>query len=49
MSPASAIYWDLPDPKGRPLAEVRATRHEIARRVDLLVDELNTRDSADAG
>jgi arsenate reductase len=32
--------WDLPDPKGRPLAEVRATRDEIARRVAALVDEL---------
>ena len=32
---------DLPDPKGRPLAEVRATRDEIARRVDGLVAELD--------
>jgi arsenate reductase len=33
------IDWDLPDPKGRPLAEVRATREEIASRVsDLLVE-----------
>ena len=31
---------DLPDPKGRPLAEVRATRDEIARRVEALVNEL---------
>jgi arsenate reductase len=31
--------WDLADPKGRPLAEVRATRDEIATRVsDLLVE-----------
>jgi len=31
------IDWELPDPKGRALAEVRATRDEIARRVkDLL-------------
>jgi len=36
------LDWDLPDPKGRPLAEVRAVRDEIARRVDRLVDELNT-------
>jgi arsenate reductase (thioredoxin) len=36
------IDWDLPDPKGRPLAEVRSTRDEIARRVDLLVNELNS-------
>jgi arsenate reductase (thioredoxin) len=27
------IDWDLPDPKGRPLDEVRATRDDIARRV----------------
>ena len=35
------IDWDLPDPKGRPLAEVRATRDEIARRVRALRDELD--------
>jgi protein-tyrosine-phosphatase len=34
------IDWDLPDPKGRPLEEVRATRDEIARRVQELVPEL---------
>ena len=33
--------WDLADPKGRPLDEVRATRDEIARRVDLLARELD--------
>src|SRR5919112_780959 len=31
------IDWELPDPKGRPLKEVRATRDEIARRVQALV------------
>jgi arsenate reductase len=31
------IDWDLPDPKGRPLQEVRATRDEIARRVQELL------------
>jgi arsenate reductase (thioredoxin) len=36
------VDWDLPDPKGRPLAEVRATRDEIARRTQALVDELET-------
>ena len=36
------VDWDLPDPKGRPLAEVRATREEIARRTQALVDELET-------
>jgi arsenate reductase (thioredoxin) len=34
------LDWDLPDPKGRPLAEVRATREEIARRVEELFGEL---------
>jgi arsenate reductase len=35
------IDWDLQDPKGRPLDEVRATRDDIARRVDALVAELD--------
>jgi arsenate reductase (thioredoxin) len=34
------IDWDLPDPKGRPLAEVRATRDEVERRVESLLQEL---------
>ena len=34
------VDWDLPDPKGRPLDEVRATRDEIARRVAELAAEL---------
>jgi arsenate reductase (thioredoxin) len=34
------LDWDLPDPKGRPLEEVRATRDEIERRVEGLVAEL---------
>jgi protein-tyrosine-phosphatase len=34
------VDWNLPDPKGRPIAEVRATRDEIARRVDELLVEL---------
>jgi arsenate reductase (thioredoxin) len=29
--------WGLPDPKGRPLAEVRAIRDEIERRIEELV------------
>jgi len=37
------LEWDLPDPKGRPLAEVRATRDEIGRRVRELLDELERR------
>jgi arsenate reductase len=35
------VDWDLADPKGRPLAEVRATRDEIAERVKALVAELD--------
>jgi arsenate reductase (thioredoxin) len=35
------IDWELPDPKGRPLDEVRATRDDIAARVQTLVDELD--------
>jgi arsenate reductase (thioredoxin) len=35
------IDWDLEDPKGRPLDEVRATRDEIDRRVRGLVEELD--------
>ena len=35
------IDWQLEDPKGRPLDEVRATRDEIARRVAALVAELD--------
>ena len=35
------VDWDLPDPKGRPIDEVRATRDDIARRVDELLRELD--------
>jgi len=35
------VDWELPDPKGRPVAEVRATRDEIQRRVRALLDELD--------
>jgi arsenate reductase (thioredoxin) len=35
------LDWELPDPKGQPLETVRATRDEIARRVDALVAELD--------
>ncbi len=35
------LDWELPDPKGRPLAEVRATRDEIDRRVRALGEELD--------
>jgi protein-tyrosine-phosphatase len=36
------VEWDLPDPKGRPLAEVRATRDEIEGRVQDLISELDS-------
>jgi arsenate reductase len=32
--------WELPDPAGRPLAEVREIRDEIARRVEALLGTL---------
>jgi arsenate reductase len=35
------VDWDLADPAGRPLEEVRATRDDIARRVEALVAELD--------
>jgi protein-tyrosine-phosphatase len=35
------LDWDLPDPKGRPIAEVRATRDDIAGRVSALISELD--------
>jgi arsenate reductase (thioredoxin) len=36
------LDWDLPDPKGRPISEVRATRDEIGRRVGGLLGELDS-------
>jgi arsenate reductase len=35
------VDWELEDPKGRPLDDVRATRDGIARRVTALVAELD--------
>ena len=34
------IDWDLPDPSGRPLDEVRAIRTDIARCIDSLLADL---------
>jgi arsenate reductase (thioredoxin) len=34
------LDWDLPDPAGKSLAEVRPIRHEIDRRVRALLQEL---------
>jgi protein-tyrosine-phosphatase len=35
------IDWELPDPKGRPVTEVRAIRDDISRRVTALATELD--------
>ena len=35
------VDWELPDPAGRPIEEVRAIRDEIAARVDALITELD--------
>jgi len=35
------LDWDLPDPKGRPVDEVRATRDEIQARVQRLIADLD--------
>jgi arsenate reductase len=35
------VNWQLPDPKGRPLEEVRAIRDEIAGRIEALVATLD--------
>jgi protein-tyrosine-phosphatase len=37
------IRWELPDPKGRSLAEVRELRDEIGRRVEALVAQLDAK------
>jgi arsenate reductase len=42
------LDWDLPDPKGLPLEEVRRIRDEIARRVDALAAELDATPGASA-
>lgn len=34
------LDWDLEDPSGRPVEEVRATRDEIARRIEELLADL---------
>jgi protein-tyrosine-phosphatase len=34
------IDWDLPDPKGRPIDQVRTIRDDIARRVQQLLADL---------
>jgi arsenate reductase len=39
------LDWDLPDPKDRPLEEVRAARDDIQQRVTALVAELDAQGS----
>jgi len=42
------VDWDLPDPKGLPLAEVRGIRDEIGRRVAELVTDLDSGSSLES-
>jgi arsenate reductase len=39
------VDWDLLDPSGLPVAQVREIRDDIARRVNLLVESLNQNSS----
>jgi arsenate reductase len=34
------IDWDLPDPSGQPIDEVREIRDEVARRVETLLTDM---------
>ena len=43
------LDWELEDPKGRPVGEVRATRDEIARRVEELLADLDGAGSLTSG
>ena len=43
------LDWDLTDPAGRPVDEVRATRDEIGERVGQLVAELDRSSGEDPG
>lgn len=42
ISGTRCIDWQLPDPKGRPLAEVRALRDDIQQRVQTLLGVLES-------
>ena len=42
------IDWDLPDPKGKPVPEVRAVRDDIGDRLRQLLAELDSSVSLDA-
>jgi arsenate reductase (thioredoxin) len=39
------IDWELPDPSGQPLDDVRVIREEIDRRVVALLEELSATDA----
>jgi protein-tyrosine-phosphatase len=43
------LDWDLPDPKGRPVEEVRRTRDDISRRVNQLILELDDANESRTG
>ena len=43
------VQWQLPDPKGRPIDEVRAIRDEVAARVDALLAELGDAEGEQVG
>lgn len=43
------LDWDLPDPKGKPLDEVRRIRDTIERHVEALVSELDAAEGLSAG
>jgi arsenate reductase (thioredoxin) len=36
------LDWELPDPRGKPLSDVRLIRDEITRRVERLLTELDS-------
>ena len=43
------VNWQLPDPKNKPLDEVRAIRDEVAARVDALLAELGDAERKQVG
>ena len=43
------VQWQLPDPQGRPLSEVRTIRDEVAARVDVLLAELGDAEGEQVG
>ena len=43
------LDWDIPDPSGRPIDEIRRIRDDIDRRVHTIVDELDQTPTAAPG